>query len=298
MTSTTTIRPPGIHELPPPPEGLAGWPWTEGSTPVPERMPDGAEWPLITIVTPSFNQARFIEETIRSVILQGYPRLEYHVIDGGSTDGSVEIIRKYERWITSWVSERDSGQSDAINKGFRRAAGEIIAWLNSDDVYHRNALATIAQAFAADTACGLVYGACDITNEDGSLYRRYPSRDFDLKILVNAWNFIPQPAAFFRRSAYAAVGEVDENLHYTMDRDLWIRLGLRFPVRFIDHPVANLRYYDDCKTATISRKGRRERLVICRRYGGNIFSRVYRQYLKDEMHLRFGFLWRLKERFH
>lgn len=297
LPETTTPRPATLADLPAPPEGRTGWPWTEGSAPLPPRMADGSEWPLISIVTPSFNQARFIEETIRSILLQGYPALEYIVIDGGSTDGSVDIIRRYEPWISHWVSERDKGQSDAINKGFRRSTGEIIAWLNSDDTYHANAFGAVAEAFARDTASGLIYGGCDIINEDGSLYTRYPSRSFDLKILINAWNFIPQPATFMRADAYRAVGEVDVDLHYSMDRDLWIRLGRSFGAAMIEAPLANIRYYDDCKTAAISRAGRRERLAICRRYGGTIFSRVYRQYWMDELRIRLGFLKRLKERF-
>lgn len=285
-----------LEALPAPPAGRSGWPWTEAPEPLPDRMSDGREWPLITVVTPSFNQARFIEETIRSVLLQGYPRLEYIVMDGGSTDGSADIIRTYDRWIAAWRSERDAGQSDAINKGFRLANGEIIAWLNSDDTFHPGALAQVAQHFVARPAMGMLYGGCDIINEDGSLYTRYPSRDFDLKILINTWNFIPQPATFFRREAYRAVGEVDVALHYSMDRDLWIRLGRKFEVQRVEEPLANIRYYDDCKTAAISREGRRERLAICRRYGGTIFSRVYRQYVLDELRLRLGFLKALKRR--
>ncbi len=297
MLSGKTIGPITVHDLPAPPEGRTGWPWTEGSAALPARMPDGGEWPLITVVTPSYNQARFIEETIRTVLLQGYPRLEYIVMDGGSTDGSAEIIRRYAPWISHWTSERDAGQSDAINKGFRMANGEIIAWLNSDDTYHPNALREAARAFAANPACGMIYGACDIINEDGSLYRRYPSRSFDLKILINTWNFVPQPATFFRRDVYRRVGEVDMDLHYSMDRDLWIRLGRAAGAVKIEPLLANIRYYDDCKTAAISRAGRRERLMICRRYGGTVFSRVYRQYAMDELRLRLGFLKGVRRRF-
>lgn len=261
---------------------------------MPERMPDGREWPLVSIITPSYNQGRFIEETIRSILLQGYPNLEYIIIDAGSTDETLDIIRKYEPWIAQWVSERDRGQSDAINKGFSRANGEIIAWLNSDDIYHPGAIHQAVLALMEDPDCAMIYGGCDIVHEDGSLYQRYPTRPFDLKILITAWNFIPQPATFFRRDAYRAIGEVDVNLHYSMDRDLWIRFGQRFKVKGIDPLLANIRYYDDCKTAAISREGRKERLKICRRYGGSIFSRVYRQYFLDELRARLPFAQRLK----
>lgn len=284
------MRCPTLSELPPPPPGRTGWPWTEESPQAPERMPDGREWPLVSVVTPSYNQGRFIEETIRSILLQGYPNLEYIIIDGGSNDETLEVIRKYEPWISFWVSEKDNGQSDAINKGFRRAHGDIIAWLNSDDTYLAGGIQHAARAFADDPQTAMIYGGCNIVDEDGRLNTLYPSREFDLKILVTAWNFIPQPATFFRRDIYQAVGEVDVDLHYSMDRDLWIRLGQQFKARRIHPVIATIRYYDECKTKAISRDGRKERLMICRKYGGSIFSRVYRQFIWDEIRTRTAFL--------
>lgn len=131
---------PKLSELPPPPPGKTGWPWTEETERLPNTMPDGGEWPRISIVTPNYNYGQFIEETIRSVLLQGYPNLEYIVIDGGSTDDSVEIIKKYEPWLSYWVSEKDRGQANAINKGISIATGEWFNWLNSDDILLNNAL--------------------------------------------------------------------------------------------------------------------------------------------------------------
>ena len=129
-----------IGKFPLPPPGQSGWPWTSKF----ERPPDGRTeeltWPAITVITPSFNQSQYLEETIRSVLLQGYPRLQYIVIDGGSTDGSVALIQKYSSWLSAWVSEKDRGQSHAINKGFDIARGDVIGWLNSDDVYAEGAL--------------------------------------------------------------------------------------------------------------------------------------------------------------
>jgi cellulose synthase/poly-beta-1,6-N-acetylglucosamine synthase-like glycosyltransferase len=130
------MRCPTLNELTSPPADKTGWPWTEESPLLPDKMEGDCDWPKISIVTPSYNQGRFIEETIRSVLLQGYPNLEYIIIDGGSTDNSVEIINKYEPWLTYWVSEPDRGQSHGINKGFEKATCEVFGWLNSDDYFH------------------------------------------------------------------------------------------------------------------------------------------------------------------
>src|SRR5262245_35427784 len=155
---------PHLTELPPPPAGRIGWPWTEASAPLAEAMPDGSPWPRVTVVTPSFNQARFVEATLRSILLQGYPNLELLVMDGGSKDGSVEIIKKYEPWLTHWVSEPDGGQSAAINRGLRRGSGAFATWINSDDMLERNALTNHASRIGFDT--GKVYvGDCLYINE-------------------------------------------------------------------------------------------------------------------------------------
>ena len=140
------MRCPTLSELPPPPPGKSGWPWTEETPMAPPTLPDGSPWPRVSIVTPSYNQGQYLEETIRSVLLQGYPDLEYIIIDGGSTDESVTIIEKYAPWLAYWVSEPDRGQSHAINKGFARATGEIYAWLNSDDYYWPGAIVIAARA--------------------------------------------------------------------------------------------------------------------------------------------------------
>ena len=147
-----------LKDLPPPPADKSGWPWTEQSQPLPERMPDGSEWPRISIITPSYNYGQFLEETIRSVLLQGYPNLEYIIIDGGSADNSVEIIRKYEPWLQYWISEPDNGQTDAIQKGFSKSTGVVWNWLNSDDILEKNALQHIAKAFKNNPCATLLFG--------------------------------------------------------------------------------------------------------------------------------------------
>src|SRR5262245_56142305 len=142
------MRCPTLAELPPPPSGKTGWPWTVETPGLPAMRPDGSPWPRVSIVTPSYNQGRFIEETLRSILLQGYPDLEYIVMDGGSTDGSADIIRKYSPWLTSWISEPDGGQVAAINAGMARATGTLLNWINSDDFLLPGALEALGSIMA------------------------------------------------------------------------------------------------------------------------------------------------------
>ena len=219
-----------LPKLPSPPPGKSGWPWTVESDPLPPTMPDNQPWPKISIVTPSYNQGQFIEETIRSVLLQNYPNLEYIIMDGGSTDESVEIIRKYEAWLKYWVSERDGGQSDAIAKGFSRSSGYIMAWLNSDDLYESNAI-TIAAKHLMSNKCGMVYGDRNIVDEDSNIITRVcymPFFRWQLKFRCG----IAQETAFWLKNVYERVGGVDINLHYAMDYDLWWKIS---SVSEIDH---------------------------------------------------------------
>lgn len=179
--------------------------------------------PLVTVVTPSYNQGRFIRETIESVLTQDYPRVEYLVMDGGSTDDTLAVLQGYTGRF-AWVSRRDGGQAAAINEGWRRGTGEILAWLNSDDVYLPGAIGTAVAHFLAHPETDVLYGEAYHTDEQGHVLARYPTEAF-------AWNrlkdtcFISQPTVFLRRSAVARVGYLDEGLRYCMDYDLWIRLG-------------------------------------------------------------------------
>lgn len=242
------MRGPTLTELPPPPPGHTGWPWTEDSPQLPYNHPDDAPWPRVCIVTPSYNQMPFVEETIRSVLLQGYPNLEYIIIDGGSTDGSMEIIRKYEPWLAYWVSERDRGQSHAINKGVQRGQGEIVAWLNSDDLYTPGALHAAALALAAQPQAAAVCGDCTFIDANSRPVRMVAPPEFDLRRLLLHGNSIPQPAVFIRRATWDAVGGVDERLHYFMDYDLWLRLGLVGPFARLPQAMACFRQYVGAKT--------------------------------------------------
>jgi glycosyltransferase involved in cell wall biosynthesis len=257
-----------LATLPPPPAGLNGWPWTAASPPVPERMPDGRAWPRVTIVTPAYNHARFLEATLRSVLLQGYPALEYIVVDGGSTDGTIEILRRYEPWLASWVSEPDEGQTDAINKGFAPASGEIMAWLNSDDLYGPGALATVARYFAAQPQCALLYGRGWYIDEEGM---RTGScewiRPFDRHVFVTS-NFILQPAAFWRRRLWDEAGELDVSCRWVMDWEWLLRATAVTEPHYLPMPLASWRMHDDIKTVTGGRARRAEIAAVSRCYGG------------------------------
>jgi glycosyltransferase involved in cell wall biosynthesis len=196
-------------------------------------MPDGGPWPRVSVVTPSFNQARFLEATLRSVLLQGYPDLEYFVLDGGSTDGSVDIIKKYEPWVTQWVSERDGGQSAAINRGLELSSGSFFTWINSDDMLYRDAL--VSHASRVGFRSDVVYlGDCLYIDEQGHALYLHRGRVHDFEDLVRirtVWRahdrgHIVQPEVLFPRRLALDVGGVDVRNHRTMDYELWGRFLL------------------------------------------------------------------------
>lgn len=220
-----------LSDLPPPPVGTSGWPWTEESHTLPATMPDGSEWPRVTVVTPSYNQEGFIEETLRSVLLQGYPNLEYLVLDGGSTDGSVAVIEKYAPWIDYWVSEPDGGQSAAINRGIRIGSGEFACWINSDDLLCHDALFEHANRVGFDPK--VVYlGHCALIGADSSLLFVRSSRIHNLEDLLrvrDVWRQgqnITQAEVLFPRQLFMDTGGLDVSNHYSMDYELWGRFFL------------------------------------------------------------------------
>lgn len=245
------VRCPSLKELPPPPAGKSGWPWTEESPPVPLQTDAGEEWPRISIVTPSFNHGRFIEETIRSVLLQGYPNLEYLVVDGGSTDESAEIIRRYEPWLAYWCSERDRGQSDAINKGFGRSTGEVLGWLNSDDLLEPGALHRIGQTHVKHPDAVVAGEVTEFRDGTGEIVRTARQEDMRWERFVNFWQVQAdwhQPGLFYPRHAWNDCGPLDDSLYYCMDRDLLARALRYFPVAHVDGILARFRLHASNKT--------------------------------------------------
>lgn len=212
-------------------------------------MPDGEPWPKISIVTPSHNQGKFLEETIRSVLLQGYPNLEYIVMDGGSTDGSVDIIRRYEPWLAYWTSKPDRGQAHAINKGWRRATGDILAWLNSDDLYVANALRNLACHWVKNGRPEIIYGDAEVVDEGGRLVARKALREVTLEYLFSI-RHLPQPAVFMSRDCLKRLGPMNEDLTFALDFEYFIRAYLLHSVEFERVPsvLAQSREYPGTKS--------------------------------------------------
>jgi len=202
--------------------------------------------PLVTIVTPSFNQGKFIRETIDSVLAQDYPRIEYLIIDGGSTDETLDILKEYGEKIR-WISEKDNGQAEAINKGWKMGKGEILAWLNSDDTYLPGAVRKAVDFLCANKEFIMVYGEGWHIDESGNIIERYPTEPFNFNKLAETC-YICQPTVFIRREALEQVGFLDESLNYCMDYDYWIRIGKKHRIGYINEFLANSRLHAGTKT--------------------------------------------------
>lgn len=207
--------------------------------------------PLVTIITPSFNQARFLEQTMRSVLEQDYPNIEYMVADGGSTDGSVDIIQKYSNHLKWWVSEKDSGQAEAINKGFARAHGEIIAWINSDDYYMPGAVSSAVKALMDNPNAGFVYGNVQVVDAHEKILNQLTYGNWSLIDLLS-FRIIGQPAVFIRRSLLEKVGYLEQSYHCLLDHHLWIRLAEQSGMIYIPSLWASAHYHEDCKNLAIA----------------------------------------------
>jgi glycosyltransferase involved in cell wall biosynthesis len=222
---------------------------------------------LVSIVTPSFQQAAYLERTIQSVIEQDHREIEYAVVDGGSTDGSVEIIRRYAGRLAWWVSEPDHGQTHAIRKGWDRATGEVLAYLNADDVYLPGAVGRAVGAFDDDPAAAIVFGRCERLDETTGGLTELDAGPADLVSVLTRRVLIPQPSAFIRAGAALAVGGPDETLHYAMDFDLWIRALLHGPARFVEGPaLARYRWHPAAKSSRADETFARELTSVLDRF--------------------------------
>jgi len=252
------MRSPTLNELPPPPPGKTGWPWTEATPQVPDRTPDGSPWPRISIVTPSYNQGQFIEETIRSVLLQGYADLEYIIVDGGSTDETVEIIKAYAEWLKYWVSEEDDGQADAINKGLRKSSGHVFGYINSDDVYQKSIFQTLAKSYRSCVSPNEYCGVFSVVNFDENK-EELIEQDTDLGIdrWIRLGVSLHQPGVFWSINLLNEVGGFDNKYQYAFDRKFFMQLVIRNIKFAIDNNViaAKFRIHASSKSFQYSFNG-------------------------------------------
>ena len=256
--------------------------------------------PTVSIITPSFNQARYLEAAIQSVLSQDYPRIEYAIVDGGSTDGSVDIIKKYatrlesnglpsvsqeqapglqKHSIARWLSEKDRGQTDAINIGFARATGEIFAWINSDDTYEPGAVTTAVNYLQAHPEVGMVYADCNYINEDGRVIGRFPAAQTDLPRLRRGYVHIPQQTMFFRAALWKQVGPLDPSFYFAMDYDLWTRIASHTQLKYLAGQTwADFRIHTSGKTIASDDRCWPEMIRIHYRDGGSFFSAIVAKY--------------------
>lgn len=225
-------------------------------------------WPKISIVTPSYNQADFLEDTIQSVISQDYPNLEYIIIDGGSDDGSLEIIKKYAEFISYWVSEKDDGQTDALIKGFQRATGSILGWLCSDDLLMPTALEEVSKFFQTTPQAQVVYGDTAFIDIEGQLIAERREIPFDPFVLAYDHNFIPQPSTFWRSEIYKKVNGLNDSFDVAMDADLWLRFSEVAEIFHVESPWSKMRIYPEQKTYRLLEKKEAEKKLLRERHFG------------------------------
>jgi glycosyltransferase involved in cell wall biosynthesis len=237
------------------------------------------ESPLVSVITPSFNQARYLEATIQSVIGQDYPRIEYIIVDGGSTDGSVDVIKKYQDKLSWWVSEKDKGQTDAINKGFNRAKGEILAWINSDDTYNPGAVGEAVKYLVNHPEVALVYADCNFIDEEDRIIGKFNSAQTDIRRLRRGYVHIPQQTMFFRAKYWKELGPLDPSFYFAMDYDLWTRIAAHAPFKYLAGKTwANFRLHTSGKTIAADDRCWPEMLRVHYRDNGSFFSMIVAKY--------------------
>jgi len=234
--------------------------------------------PFVSIITPSYNQVQYLEATIESVLAQGYPNIEYLIVDGGSDDGSVDIIRKYQEQISWWVSEPDQGQTDAINKGFSQATGQIFAWINSDDTYQPGAISQAVDFLSTHPEVGLVYGDVNFIDSSGQVIGTFNAQQTSYNRLRRGGVYIPQQAAFWRADLWHQVAPLDPSFFFALDYDLWVRLARVTKIHYTPRLWANFRLHDDAKTISADDRCWPEMLQVHRRDGGSWFSIIYARY--------------------
>jgi glycosyltransferase involved in cell wall biosynthesis len=233
---------------------------------------------LISVVTPTFNQDRYIEKTIQSVLSQDYPHVEYTIVDGGSTDNTLDVIKRYEHKLAWWVSEPDHGQTDAINKGFASARGDIYAWINSDDTYEPGAFATVVKYLRKYPEVGMVYGDCNYIDEAGNVIGKFNAAQTNYQLLRQGYTHIPQQTMFFRAELWKQIGPLDPSFYFAMDYDLWTRIAGRAKIKYIPQTWANFRLHTSGKTLLADERCWPEMMRVHYRDGGSFFSVIVAKY--------------------
>lgn len=246
----------------------------------------------ISIITVSFNQCEFIRQNIESVLTQNYPNYEHIIIDGGSIDKTIEILKEYPH--LNWISEKDKGQSDGINKGFRKATGDIIAWINSDDLLAPRALWVISDFFEKNPDKSILVGNQIFIDRKGEVIRTIPAKTFTCDYLLNGTRTsVMQNSTFFRRNVLLDVGYLDESFHYTMDHELFVRIAKKYNSYTIDVNLACFRLWSDSKTSTSQIRFFRELIKIKKMHNAKLLSKgniwLMWQFIKEPFKLIPGF---------
>jgi glycosyltransferase involved in cell wall biosynthesis len=282
-----TLKIDQLRNFPKPLQAHDGWPW-ENESPAPTTMPDGFAWPRISIVTPSYNQAQFVEETVRSVLLQGYPNLEYIVMDGASTDGSVEILRRYEQFLDYWASAKDGGHAPALISGFQQATGDILGFVNSDDILLPGALWEVGRSFAGRPDAELAVGKSVLIDTETRV--TYPvlglAPTFHSLLFWGSGGF-NQPASFWKREAMLEVGIFDVSYFFSFDYDMYLRLTRRKRAHRINRYLAAFRMQPDSKTSTLRNVKLQDDAALQQQHGIGKYPQWMRRLMRAYYHGRY-----------
>jgi glycosyltransferase involved in cell wall biosynthesis len=297
VTCTSSIS----AAFPAPSSSKSGWPWTVETKPLADVSTDGERWPKISIVTPSYNQGQFLEETIRSVLLQNYPNLEYIILDGGSTDNSAEIIKKYENYLFYWASEKDKGQADAIYRGFEMATGEILAYINSDDYYLPGTFQKVAEIFVKREDNHLLIGSCYYADIAGRYVRKHYGFPQNFASILHIGMRFGQPACFWRRDTFFSLGGFDRDMRFCFDADLFLKIMKKYAPTYTFRSLSVYRSHPTTKGSTLKSVLRDESEYLKNKYGyysTGCATRVMIEQISYALFYFFRFLGRLYDAWH
>ena len=256
-----------------------------------------SDLPKVSIITPSYNQGRFLEASILSVLEQDYPNLEYIVVDGGSKDESIEIVKKYQDRLAWWVSEKDKGHADALNKGFAGATGEILAWLNSDDIYLPGAVLEAVSFLTGHPKLGMVYGDADLIDDSGSTVGQFAAKQTSYRQMLRGSVHIPQATTFFRADLWRQVGPLDLSLFFSFDYDLWVKLAKVSEILYVPKRWAKFRIHAEGKTIVNDDRCYPDMLRVLQREGGGWLSMLrMRMYARKAIYSWMPWKFRLRLR--